>query len=440
MLDIQYIRDNKEGVEENARKKKVEVDVTKLLQFDDERRALLTKYEELNSLKNDVNDLIAKASSEEERAEIIQKGKEIKSHIDEVSPKLQEKELEYQSLLKQIPNIASPDTPEGKDDSENVTLHENGVKPEFGFMPRAHEHIGKLLDALDSETAAKVTGSRFTYLKGDLVRLQFGLIQFVLETVTDCDTLQAIAEKNNLHVAATPFIPVLPPVFVRPEVLDKMDRLEPKEDRYFLPEDNLYLTGSAEHALGPMHADEILEEATLPIRYIGYGTAFRREAGTYGKDTKGLIRMHQFDKLELESFTLAEMGLDEQNFFVAIQEHLLQSLGLHYQVQQVCMGDMGKPDARQIDINTWFPSQNTFRETHTADYMTDYQARRLMIRTRRTNGTLEYVHMNDGTAFALGRIMAAILENFQQEDGSVIIPEVLRPFLGKEKISVKKMV
>lgn len=438
MLDIQFIRDNKDLVQENASKKGHTLDIGQLLTLDEERRALLLKVEELNSLKNDINDLIQKSESPEEKIEIIAKGKEIKMQIEEVSPLLQVKEQEYTDLLKQVPNIASADTPVGKDDTENVTLKEVGVVPKFSFAPLSHDELGRALGVIDSENAARIAGARFTYLKGDLVKLQFAITQFVLDTVTNCDTLQAIAEKNNIRVTAKPFTPVLPPVFIRPEVLDKMDRLEPKDDRYHLAEDDLYLTGSAEHTLGPLHMDEILNEGELPIRYIGYSTAFRREAGTYGKDTKGLIRMHQFDKLEMESFTLPELGVDEQNFFVAIQEHLLTELGLPYQVQQVCTGDMGKPDARQIDINTWFPAQDTYRETHTSDYMTDYQSRRLMIRVRRENGTLEYVHMNDGTAFALGRILAAIMENNQAEDKSIVIPQALQKWVGKEKILCKE--
>lgn len=438
MLDIQFIRENQELVEKNTLKKKGKVDISALMAADEERKRLLIQVEELQSLKNDINDLIQKAESEEEKAEIISKGKEIKEKLEAVVPLLQAKEEEYSTLLKAVPNIASSDTPEGSDDSENVTVRQYGDKPNFSFEPLSHDDLGKALGLIDSEAAANLAGSRFAYLKGDLVRLQFAIIQFVIDTVTNSDTLQTIADKNNIHVTAKPFIPVLPPVFIRPDVFDKMDRLEPSDDRYHVAEDDLYLTGSAEHALGPMHMNDIISEKALPLRYIGYSTAFRREAGTYGKDTKGLIRMHQFDKLEMESFTTAEMGLDEQNFLVAIQEYLLQQLGLPYEVKLVCMGDMGKPDARQIDIDTWFPSQKTYRETHTADYVTDYQARRLMIRARRENGSTEYVHMNDATAFALGRILAAIMENNQDEDKSIRIPEVLQKWVGKEKILCKK--
>jgi seryl-tRNA synthetase len=194
------------------------------------------------------------------------------------------------------------------------------------------------------------------------------------------------------------------------------------------------LQGSAEHVMGSMHANEILSEADLPIRYLGYATSFRREAGTYGKDMEGILRMHQFDKLEMESFTVAENGLNEHLLFVAIQEYLLASLGVPYRVIQKCTADIGKPNARGIDMEAWLPGQNQYRETHTADYMTDYQARRLQTRVRREDGNVELIHTNDATAFALGRAMIAIIENNQNEDGTVRVPEVLRGYIGNKEV------
>ena len=221
---------------------------------------------------------------------------------------------------------------------------------------------------------------------------------------------------------------------IRTELYDAMDRLEPRDDRYKLEGDDLWLQGSAEHVLGSMHADEIFDEKQLPLRYVGYATSFRREAGTYGKDMEGILRMHQFDKLEMESFTTGEDGLDEHLLFVAIQEYLLASLELPYQVIQKCTADIGKPNARGIDMEAWLPGQEKYRETHTADYMTDYQARRLKTRVRRENGDLELIHTNDATAFALGRAMIAIIENGQDEQGNVRIPVVLQPYLGGRKV------
>ena len=209
-----------------------------------------------------------------------------------------------------------------------------------------------------------------------------------------------------------------------------MDRLEPREERYHIPSDDIYLVGSAEHTIGAMHMDETFKEEDLPMRYIGFSTAFRREAGSYGKDMKGLIRMHQFDKLEIESFTLPEDSQKEQDFIVAIIEYMVQDLELPYQVLIMCTGDMGKQDARHIDVEIWMPGQNKYRETHTSDLMTDFQARRLNTRVKRNNGEVQHLHMNDATAFALSRTVAAIMENYQTQNGTVVIPKALRKYMG----------
>jgi seryl-tRNA synthetase len=221
---------------------------------------------------------------------------------------------------------------------------------------------------------------------------------------------------------------------MRPEVMEKMARLEPREERYHIPGDDMYLIGSAEHTLGPLHMDEIIPAAKLPIRYVGFSTSFRREAGASGKDTRGILRVHQFDKVEIESFTAPEDSEAEQDFFVAIQEYLIQSLELPYRLVMTCTGDQGDPDARHIDLDTWMPGEGKYRETHSADLMTDYQSRRLQTRLRRADGKIEFVHMNDATAFA-GRTLIAILENYQTKEGNVLVPKVLQPYVGKEIIS-----
>jgi seryl-tRNA synthetase len=288
---------------------------------------------------------------------------------------------------------------------------------------------------LDKERAAKVTGSRFAYTKGDLVKLQMAIVQFVMNTLSDETKIKEIAEGAGLNVATKPFTLILPPLLIRTDMYDAMDRLEPSDDRYKLEGDDLWLQGSAEHVMGSMHADEIIDEQSLPIRYLGYATSFRREAGTYGKDMEGILRMHQFDKLEMEAFTTAENGMDEHLLMVAIQEYLLTQLELPYRVIQKCSADIGKPNARGIDMEAWLPGQSQYRETHTADYMTDYQTRRLQTRVRKASGEVELLHTNDATAFALGRAMIAIIENGQDEQGNVRVPEVLRPYLmGRETL------
>lgn len=434
MLDIQFIREHKDRVAKAIATKKSRANLDALLAKDAERSRLLKEVEELRSLKNDINELIQQAKTPEEKAEVIAKGKEIKEKLDVAEPHLREAEEQFFMLLRLIPNIPSDDTPEGPDESGNQVLRQVGEKRTFDFTPKEHFELGQALGLIDTERAATVAGARFAYLMGDLVKLQFALIDLALKTLTDEKALAGIIAKNNLDVSATPFIPVIPPVFIKPEPFEKMARLEPKEERYYLPEDDLYLIGSAEHTLGTLHMDESIPEEKLPLRYVGYSTSFRREAGSYGKDTRGILRLHQFDKLEMESFTTAKKSVEEQNFFVAIQEYLVRSLGIPYQVVQICTGDMGGPDARQIDIECWLPGQGKYRETHTSDLMTDYQARRLGTKVKRRDGRSEFVQMNDATVFAIGRTLIAIMENYQEADGGIVIPEALRPYMGKEKI------
>jgi seryl-tRNA synthetase len=225
---------------------------------------------------------------------------------------------------------------------------------------------------------------------------------------------------------------------MKPEVMKRMGRLDPIDDRYQTTEDGLMLVGSAEHTLGPIHIDEILDYKQLPLRYVGYSTAFRREAGTYGKDMKGILRLHQFDKIEIEVFSNKDNGFVEQELILAIQEYLMKQLELPYQVVLKCSGDMGTPDVRAYDIETWLPGQNQYRETHTSDYMGDFQARRLQTRYKDSDGQKHFIHMNDATVFAIGRILIAIMENYQQADGSIRIPQILQSYIHKDSITNTK--
>lgn len=431
MLDIRFIRDNADAVQENARQKGYDVSVSQLLELDESRRQLTQVVDELRERRN-ANAAHMKGGRPDQS--VIDEGKRIKLELSEREAQLTVLDAECVALQKAIPNMASDDVPVGASEDENVVQRSVGEPRLFSFTPRNHAEIAEQRGWLDKERAAKVAGSRFAYLKGDIVRLQFAIVSFVFDTVSSAETLERIAREAGLDVATTPFTPILPPYMIRTELYDAMDRLEPRDDRYKLENDDLWLQGSAEHVMGSMHANEIIEEVHLPIRYVGYATSFRREAGTYGKDMEGILRMHQFDKLELESFSVAENGMSEHLLFVAIQEYLLGQLELPYRVIQKCTADIGKPNARGIDLDTWLPGQQAYRETHTADYMTDYQSRRLNTRVRRADGQLELVHTNDATAFALGRIMIAIIENGQNEDGSITIPTVLRPYLGARQV------
>ena len=432
MLDIRFIRENPEKVQENAERKGYKnLSVAKLLELDDSRRQLQQQTDELRERRN-ANSAKMKGGKPEQ--EVIDEGKRIKIELAERERFLSAADNEFVSLLKQLPNMALADVPVGATEEENVIAKTVGAPTQFEFAPKNHAEIAEQKGWLDKERAAKVAGSRFAYLKGDLVKLQFAIIQFVTDKLSDQAFIDEVIRENNLSVSNRPFVPVLPPLMIRTDLYDAMDRLEPRDDRYKIEDEDLWLQGSAEHVLGSMHADEVLDEAVLPIRYVGYATSFRREAGTYGKDMEGMFRMHQFDKLEMESLGVADAGLEEHLFMGAIQEKLMSLLGIPYQVLLKWTADIGKPNARGVDIEAWLPGQDKYRETHTADYMTDYQARRLKTRVRRENGELELIHTNDATALPLSRGPIAIIENFQTEAGDVVVPEVLRPYLGGKEI------
>jgi seryl-tRNA synthetase len=367
----------------------------------------------------------------------IEEGKELKVELKEKEESLNVVENDFLGILYKVPNVMSDEVPVGKDASENKIIRSWGKLPKFDFTPKDHVELGKELGIIDQETAAKVTGARFNYLVGDAVLLQNALHQLVISVLTDSKILKEIVKDVKTGYPSKPFIPVTPPLMVKADVMKKMARHDPVEERYFFEKDNLMFVGSAEHSLGPMLMDETLNEKEFPIRYFAFTPAFRREAGSYGKDTRGILRQHQFDKIEMESFTTPENGQTEQDFFVAIQEYLMQKLEIPYQVVAICTGDMGAPDFRQIDIESWMPGQNKYRETHTSDFMSDFQSRRLGTKVRLDNGENKFVYMNDATVFAMGRIIIAILENFQQEDGSVLIPKVLQKWMGKEKIEAR---
>ncbi|MCM2339143.1 MAG: serine--tRNA ligase [Burkholderiales bacterium] len=437
MLDIKFIRENKDIVQVGAKKKLIDVDIEKLISLDDERLKQLKEVEDLRSEINKVSNDIGIEKDQARRMQLIEEMRLVKEDIKQKEEKLKSITEEWQKIMLKIPNIPSVDTPEGPDDSGNVVLRSWGEKPQFSFAPKEHFELGKSLGIIDTETAADVSGARFSYLKGDLVFMQFGLIQMCLDILNNEEILKNIAEESNISVNPTKFLPIIPPVFIKPIVQTKMARYMTPEEHYMFPNDNLMLIGSAEHTLGSMHMGKIFEEKDLPIRYAGYSTAFRREAGAAGKDTNGILRQHQFDKLEMEVFSLPENGIQEQNFLVAIQEYILKSLKLSFQTVAICTGDMGFPDTRQIDIEIWMPGQNKYRETHSADYTGGFQSRRLNTRVRRSDGKIEPVHMNDATVVAIGRMLIAILENYQQEDGSIKIPEVLRKYMGNKEFITK---
>ncbi len=426
MLDIKFIKENKEIVASAVKNKNRDVDIDELIELSDNRKKLRTEIDEINKKRND---------AAKERNVAV--GSQLKTELEHLEKEYAEAEKKFIALMIKVPNLYSPDTPVGKDESANKVLRQWGELPKFDFAPKEHDELGKNLGIIDTETATEISGSRFAYLKGDLALLQFALIQHILKILTNKEILEKIAKDANLNISVSPFTAIIPPVFIKPAVQNRMARFLTPEEHYMFPTDDLMLIGSAEHTIGPIYMDKTLAEKDLPIRFVGYSTAFRREAGSYGKDTKGIIRLHQFDKLEMESFTLPENSLQEQEFLVSIQEYILQTLKLPYQVVIVSSGDMGFPDYRQIDIETWMPGQNKYRETHSADHTGNFQSRRLNTRVKRADGSTEPVHMNDATAVAICRTLVAIMENYQQADGSIKIPEVLIPYIGKNEISRK---
>lgn len=433
MIDIKVLRTNPELVKKALQNKVTKwVDLDRVIALDAERVSL---QQELDTLRGRRNDLSSQMGKGKPDPVLLEEAKSLKEKIQSLESVFAEVETEFYTLYKKIPNIPTEDTPIGLTEDENVVVKQWGKIREFTFPIKNHAEIAEVRGWIDKERAANVAGSRFAYLKGDLVKLQFALIQWVMDTLGDSTILDQIIREHGLDVSNKPFTPVLPPYMIKTAPYDAMDRLEPREDRYKIEWQDLWLQWSAEHVLGSMHAGEIFAEADMPVRYIGYATSFRGEAGTYGKDMEGIIRMHQFDKLEMESFSVAERSHDEHLLFAGIQEYLMQQLEIPYQKLQKCTFDIGKPNAKGSDIEAWLPGQQKYRETHTADYMTDYQSRRLQTRVRRADGTVELIHTNDATAFACGRALVAIMENYQNEDMTITVPTVLRNYMGgKERI------
>jgi len=410
MLDIKFIRENKKDVEEGVKNKGVEVDLKKLLTLDEELRALNIDVQKLREERNKVS-----------KKRDIEKGKRIKEELDVREEKLKKIEKEINDLLIQLPNLPKKDVKFGKNDTENEVLKKVGTPAKFSFTPKDHLEIGEALDIIDVKRAVKISGSRFYFLKNEGVLLEFALKQLAFETLIN-----------------EGFIPLLPPVLIKEEVMKGLGYMENggDEDMYIFEKDKLVLVGTAEQSIVSMHKDEILNEKDLPKRYVGFSSCFRREAGSYGKDTKGILRAHQFDKIEMVSFVKQGEDDKEHEFLLSLEEKLLKVINIPYQVVKMCTGDLGFPAARKYDLEAWIPSEGKYREVTSTSTTTDFQARRLNIKYRKDEKT-EFVNILNGTAFST-RPIIAILENYQQEDGSVKIPKILQKYLGKSIIKPKK--
>ena len=416
MIDPQLLKTNIEAIEENIRKRDLNIDLDKLKLLDESRRALKFESEKLRAEQKKLGKEIASAS-EKEKVILLEKAEKISDKVKSLSEETQQKDEEFFDAWIKIPNIVNSSSPVGKTDEDNKEIKKVG-EPKSIKNPMTHLEIGENLGLIDVERASKISGSRFSYLFGDLVKIQFNLVSY---------TLNKLSEKG--------FNPTIPPVLVRENALFGTGFFPDDSDQvYEVQNDDLFLVGTSEVSLAALHTDEIIDMKNLPLRYAGYSTCFRREAGTYGKDTSGIFRVHQFDKVEMFSFCDPEKSNEEHEQILAIEEEILKDLEIPYRVVDVCTGDLGASAAKKYDIEAWIPSQQKYREVTSCSNTTDFQARRLNMRTKNEDGNT-ILHTLNGTALAVGRILIALLENNQQPDGSVTFSDDLGKILGVNKLS-----
>jgi seryl-tRNA synthetase len=417
MLDVKMVRSNPDVVREAlARRGASAASLDEFLACEERRRKLLTEVESMRAERKRASDAIATVKkSGGDAAQAIAAMRALGETIKERQAELSDVEERLRTMLLEIPNLVLDDVPAGGED-DSVVLRHVGEPPAFDFEPKDHLDLGLALDVIDMERAAKVSGSRFAYLKGDLVLLQFALVRYGLDVI-----------------GAKGFVPVIPPVLVREEAMFGTGFFPNDEQQIYRTTDGECLVGTSEVPLAAMHMQEFLEAEKLPLRYAGYSTCFRREAGAAGRDTRGILRVHQFDKLEMFSFCLPEQSPSEHELILSVEEEVLQSLGIPYRVVNIAAGDLGAPAAKKYDCEAWMPGQQLYREVTSCSNCTDYQARRLDCRYRTDKGP-RFVHTLNGTTIALGRTIIAIMENYQRADGSIAVPPVLVPFMGKDVI------
>jgi seryl-tRNA synthetase len=421
MLDLKLIRSDPERVKTALARRGVVEQVDELLALDARRRELLPEVESAQAERKTLSKRIGEAKQAGEDAEeLMATVQGLKERIESGKEELEKVEGDLNRLVTSLPNLPDPDAPDGMTEEDAVVLREVGERPEFDFEPRDHLDIGTELGLIDMEAAARLSGSRFAYLKGDLVMLELALVRFAIELVR--------AEGHE---------PVIPPVLVREEALEGTGFLPGDRDQiYEIPKDELFLTGTSEVALAGLHADQILDAGSLPLRYCGFSTCFRREAGAAGRDTRGIFRVHQFDKVEMFSFVEPSESVAEHERLLAIEERILGELEIPYRVVNVAVGDLGAPAAKKYDCEAWIPSQERYRELTSCSNTTDYQARRLGCRYRAADGeSPQTAHTLNGTAVAVGRTMIALIENRQDRDGGFTLPKTLHKYGAPERIA-----
>ncbi len=424
MLDLNIFRDNPEVVKADLKKRNInESIVDEVVKLDAENRAEMQKVEEARAQKNAASEKIAKLDGEAKQTAISEM-KTVGEKEKIAHEKQQKIEADLKEKLANIPNLTHESTPAGPDESGNTVIETHGTPRKFDFEPKDHVELGVNLGILNIEDAVRMSGSRFPYLMGEAALLEFALIQFAMH-----------------KLVSKGFKPVVPPVLVREQAMyatgffpadrNQIYHVNPKQSEDDDENDDLYLVGTSEVPLTMIHEGKILDAAELPLRYAGFSTCFRREAGTYGKDMHGIIRVHQFDKIEMFSFCHPDKSWDEHELIRQTEEEIMQDLGLAYQVVNICSGDLGFPAAKKYDLEAWIPTQDKYRELTSCSNCTDYQARRARIRYKNpeTNKN-EHLHTLNGTAIAIGRTLVAIMENYQEADGSIKIPPVLHPYMN----------
>jgi seryl-tRNA synthetase len=416
MLDLRLLRDEPDAVRAALARRGADELLDDVIAADAHRRKLAHQVDERKHDQNVVSKQIGTAPAGEKQR-LLEQAREVKAEIEALEPQLRAADEELELLASRLPNLPHESVPRGSSDDDNLELRA-WREPRSREPTEDHLDIGRRLSLIDTDRAARTSGTRFAYLFGDLVYLEFALARFAMDSL-----------------APHGFVPVVPPFLVRREVMFGAGELPGDEAQMYVTQDGLYLIATSEHSIAALHMDEDIDEADLPLRYAGFSPCFRREAGTYGRDTRGIFRLHQFDKVEMFSFCRAEDSWNEFDFLVSRQEELLQALELPYRVMVVCTGEMGKKAAKQIDIETWFPGQGRYRELTSCSNCTDYQARRLHVSAKGKGGR-RLVHTLNGTGFAIGRTIAALLENYADDDGGVHVPNVLRSYMpeGMERI------
>ena len=421
MIDIKFIRENPDAVRASQKGRGEDTSIVdQLLKLDETRRTAITEFETLRAEQNTLSKSVGAAKGDE-KAALLANAKDLADKVKAADTKRAEIEAQVNAMAMQLSNVLDPDAPIGGE-ADFVVIEHVGTPRDFtkdGFEPKDHVELGKLLGAIDTERGAKVAGSRSYYLTGMGALLEFALVNYAISSAT----------KSG-------FIPVIPPVLVNPAAMEGTGFLgQAAENVYHLERDDVYLVGTSEVPLAAMHMDEILPAEKLPLRYAGYSTCFRREAGTYGKDTRGIIRVHQFDKVEMFSFCKPEEAKEEHKRILQWEKEFLNAMEIPYRVIDVASGDLGSSANRKFDIEAWIPTQGTYREVTSTSNCTEFQARRLNIRYKDSDGTKAIATLN-GTLVAIPRMIVAILENHQNADGTVNVPAALQPFLGVKKLEL----